>query len=435
VWQRFKCTAAVRIKARAIGPVPCDFAFVLDVASDSSSDTRLLTRRSFLRLSVWAAAATAAPGHSVAAAERGVTLFLAGDVMTGRGIDQILPNPLPSAIAERGTKSARGYIELGERANGPIPPRTGFDYIWGDALAEIDARAPARRIVNLETSVTTHSGRWPKAINYRMHPRNVGCLRAAKIDCCALANNHVLDFALPGLQETLSTLGSAGIAAAGAGRNIAEAARPAVLELGGNKRLLVFSCGSPTSGIPPEWAATASQPGIQLVPELSRANARVLATRIASHARPGDLVIASIHWGKNWGYEIPVGQREFAHELIDSGAAHIVHGHSSHHPKGIEVYRDRLILYGCGDFMNDYEGITGHEEFRGALMLAYFPRVDPASGALVDLTMVPFQTVRFQLKRVKGRDSTWLQRRLTDASSGLGTRVELASDGALRLRW
>ena len=361
-------------------------------------------------------------------------MFLAGDVMTGRGIDQILPHPLPAAIFEKGAKSARGYIELAERANGPIPPRASFEYLWGDALAELNARAPARRIVNLETNITTHSGRWPKEINYRMHPRNVGCLRAAKIDCCALANNHMLDFTVVGLQETLTTLNAAGIATAGAGRNIAEAARPAVLTLPGGRRLLVFSCGSPTSGIPPAWAATGSRPGIQLV-ELSRGSARELASRIAAHAKPGDVVIVSIHWGKNWGYEIPGAQREFAHELIDAGAAHIVHGHSSHHPKGIEVYRDRLILYGCGDFMNDYEGITGHEAFRGALVLGYFATVDTASGALTELTMVPFQTVRFQLKRARGSDPAWLQRRLEAASAGLGTRVELTSGSALGLRW
>ena len=381
------------------------------------------------------AAAEPARGSVSSESAPGVTLFLAGDVMTGRAIDQILPNPLPSAIFERGAKSARGYIELAERANGPIPPRASFDYIWGNALAELNARAPARRIVNLETSITTHSGRWPKEINYRMHPRNVGCLRAAKIDCCALANNHMLDFTAVGLQETLTTLAAAGIASAGAGRNLAEAARPAILTLPGGRRLLVFSCGSPTSGIPPAWAATASGAGIQLVSELSRGSARELASRIAVHAKPGDVAIVSIHWGKNWGYEIPGAQREFAYELIDSGAAHIVHGHSSHHQKGIEVYRGRLILYGCGDFMNDYEGITGHEEFRGALVLGYFATLDPASGALTALTMVPFQTVRFQLKRARGGDPLWLQRRLQAASDGLGTRVELASDGALQLRW
>ena len=263
-----------------------------------------LSRRRFLRLASGAAVAAAAGQNPLTlstsaaanAASRNVTLFLAGDVMTGRAIDQILPNPLPSAIAERGAKSARGYIELAERANGPIPPRVSFDYIWGDALAELKARAPARRIVNLETSVTTYSGRWPKEINYRMHPRNVGCLRAAKIDCCSVANNHLLDFSTVGMEETFATLGSAGIAHAGAGRNLAEAVRPAVLQLPGGKRLLVFGCGSPTSGIPDAWGATQSRAGLHFVTELSRGSARNLAGNIAAHAQPGDLVVVSIHW-------------------------------------------------------------------------------------------------------------------------------------------
>lgn len=146
--------------------------------------------------------------------------------------------------------------------------------------------------------------------------------------------------------------------------------------------------------------------------------------------------MVSIHWGENWGYEIPAGQREFAHELIDSGAVHIVHGHSSHHPKSIELYRDRLILYGCGDFVNDYEGITGYEEFRSALMVGYSVTVDAGSGALTDLTMVPFRTVRFQLKRAKGGNIGWLQRRLDTASHEIGARVEAGGGGGeLKLRW
>jgi poly-gamma-glutamate capsule biosynthesis protein CapA/YwtB (metallophosphatase superfamily) len=61
------------------------------------------------------------------------------------------------------------------------------------------------------------------------------------------------------------------------------------------------------------------------------------------------------------------------------------HGHSSHHTKAIEIYRSRLILYGCGDFLNDYEGIGGYEEFRDDLALMYFPDMDPTSAVLVAL--------------------------------------------------
>ena len=127
------------------------------------------------------------------AREGRVTLFLCGDVMTGRGIDQALPHPSKPRIHEGFMGSAMGYLELAERAWGPIPRPVGFSYVWGDALAELETRAPDLRIVNLETSITTSDEPWPKGINYRMHPRNAPCLSAARLDLCVLANNHVLD--------------------------------------------------------------------------------------------------------------------------------------------------------------------------------------------------------------------------------------------------
>jgi Putative enzyme of poly-gamma-glutamate biosynthesis (capsule formation) len=78
----------------------------------------------------------------------------------------------------------------------------------------------------------------------------------------------------------------------------------------------------------------------------------------------GDIVVASIHWGGNWDYKVPREQREFAHKLIDEAGVDVIHGHSSHHIKGIEVYRGKLIMYGCSDLLNDYEGISGlYEDF------------------------------------------------------------------------
>ena len=62
-------------------------------------------------------------------------------------------------------------------------------------------------------------------------------------------------------------------------------------------------------------------------------------------AWPRDVVV-SIYWGPNWGYPIPKDQRRLAHALIEEAGISIVHGHSSHHAKAIEIYRERLILYG-----------------------------------------------------------------------------------------
>jgi poly-gamma-glutamate synthesis protein (capsule biosynthesis protein) len=355
--------------------------------------------------------------------------------MTGRGIDQVLPNPVDPTVHEPYMASALGYVKLAEQASGSIARPVGFSYIWGDALAELEARSPHHRIVNLETSVTTSDEALPKGINYRMHPRNVPCLAAARIDCCILANNHILDWGVDGLLETLATLRGAGIATAGAGRNIADAARPAILEGPRGIRLLVFGFASPTSGVPKDWAATRARAGLQLLPDFAASTATRVAEQIRAHRRRDDLVVASIHWGGNWGYEVPSAQREFAHRLVDAGVVHVIHGHSSHHPKGIEVYRGRLILYGCGDFLNDYEGIAGYEEFRSELVVAYFVALDAASGRLTSLKMVPFRTVRFRLQRASNDEASWLRRVLDREGKRLGTGVVLTADGALALRW
>ena len=129
-----------------------------------------------------------------------ICLFLCGDVMLGRGIDQILAHPGDPRLHEPVVRSAIEYVELAEAANGPIQRVVAPDYIWGDALVELARAKPQARIVNLETSVTLSAAYAPKGINYRMNPANVACLTAASIDCCILANNHVLDFGRSGLK-------------------------------------------------------------------------------------------------------------------------------------------------------------------------------------------------------------------------------------------
>ena len=168
--------------------------------------------------------------------------------------------------------------------------------------------------------------------------------------------------------------------AAGAGRDAKQAAQPVALDAGEGGRVLVFAYGSPTSGVLPEWAATPERPGVNFLPELSGTAMRDIAASVESQARDGDIIIVSIHWGGNWGYSIPREQIDFAHGLIDQAGVDIVHGHSAHHVKGLEVYKDRLILYGCGDFLNDYEGIGGQEWYRPDLALMYFPTVEAGTG-------------------------------------------------------
>jgi poly-gamma-glutamate synthesis protein (capsule biosynthesis protein) len=281
---------------------------------------------------------------------------------------------------------------------------------------------PDARIINLETAVTRSNDRASKGINYRMSPENAECLVAAKIDCCVLANNHVLDWGRAGLLETLTTLQQLNVKATGAGRNDREARAPAVLNLA-KARLLIFSFGSTSSGIPLEWAATSDAPGINLLPDLRGTSALEVADQVMARRRPGDLVVVSIHWGSNWGYHIPDQQAILARALIDKAGVSIVHGHSSHHPRAIEIYRDRLILYGCGDFLNDYEGIPGYERYRDDLALMYFADLDPASGCLHALKLVPLQIKNFRLSIPPWPDIEWIQQILDRECQKFGTRV------------
>jgi poly-gamma-glutamate synthesis protein (capsule biosynthesis protein) len=364
-------------------------------------------------------------------------LFLCGDVMTGRGIDQALPHPVDPVLYEPYVRDAREYVELAEKAKGPIPRPLTFDYIWGDALQELEQTQVDLRIVNLETAITSEETPWPdKGIHYRMHPLNIGCLSAPRISGCGLANNHVLDWGYSGLSETLRSLDTAGIAHSGAGNNAEEAAAPAVLNVEGKPRVLLFSFGSTTSGIPREWSATTSHAGVNLLDDLSDATAARVADQMRPYRQPGDLLIASIHWGSNWGYDIPPQQIAFAHRLIEEGVA-LVHGHSSHHVKAIEVFKSRLILYGCGDFLTDYEGISGYEDFRGDLALMYFVDLDSQTGQLMSARLVPMQMRRFQLERVSApdADAESLCNLLNELGAPFGTRARLNKDKSIILEW
>jgi poly-gamma-glutamate synthesis protein (capsule biosynthesis protein) len=365
-----------------------------------------------------------------------VTLFVAGDAMTGRGIDQVLPNPGDPEIFEAYSSSAHDYVQLAERASGPIPRPVDFSYIWGDALAALEAAAPDVRIINLETAVTRSGSPWPdKGIQYRMHPDNIPCLTAAAIDCCVLANNHVLDWGYAGLDETLASLEQAGLTTVGAGPDLAAAQAPAVLALPGRGRVLVFAGGLQSSGIPSKWAATREQSGMNLLPDLSDNTVSEIAHAVRIHKRPGDVVVLSLHWGGNWGYTIPAEHSRFAHALIDAAGVDLVYGHSSHHPLGLEVYRGKPVIYGCGDLIDDYEGISGYEEYRTGLALLYLVTLDTVRGELVSLEMVPLHRNRFRLERAARDDVDWLAKTLDRESRLLGAQVTRSADATLRLAW
>jgi poly-gamma-glutamate capsule biosynthesis protein CapA/YwtB (metallophosphatase superfamily) len=376
------------------------------------------------------------PGIRAATASRKITLFLCGDIMTGRGIDQILPHPGKPHLREPHLRSAVEYVKLAERKSGPIPRPVDFGYIWGDALNEWERVRPDVRIANLETTVTSRGHPAPnRVIHYRMNPENLPCLTEAGLDCLVLANNHAMDFGSKGLVQTLEILQRAGIRTAGAGHNTQKAAAPAIIDVPDKRRVLVFAWGMPSSGVTWELAAGTDRSGVNVLSDLSQEAVKTVTQQVRAVRRPGDVVVASIHWGDNWNFKILDAERDFAHRIIETAGVDVVHGHSSHHVKGIEVFRDRPILYGCGDFLNDYEGIAGHEEFRGDLALMYFPTFDPATGKLERFVMTPTQTHQFRVSRAPEQGVRWLADTLNREGQQLGTRVAIDIDGTLRLVW
>jgi poly-gamma-glutamate synthesis protein (capsule biosynthesis protein) len=364
-----------------------------------------------------------------------LSIALCGDVMTGRGVDQILPYPGDPRLHERYAASALDYVELAERVSGAIPRKVEWDYIWGAALETLRAARPDAFIINLETAVTESTDFEPKGINYRMHPANTPCLVAAGVDCCSLANNHVLDWGASGLADTLRVLAANGMRTAGAGLNTEEAAAPAIIDCESKGRILVYAFAAASGGAPGEWGAGEDRPVVNFLADLSSKSAAAIAKIVRRKKQKGDVAIASIHWGSNWGYAIPESERRFARMLVDESGIDIVYGHSSHHPKALEIHNGRPILYGCGDFLNDYEGISGREAYRADLVLLYLARVDAAGAAAPSIELAPFRIRRFRLTRLSDSEYDWLHSRLRREYQPFGADLDRTADRRLRLRW
>lgn len=367
----------------------------------------------------------------VSAGDAPTVVCLAGDVMTGRGVDQILPVPGDPELYEAYVRDARQYVELAERRHGPIPRRADPEYVWGDVVDVIRSEADAS-VVNLETAVTDRGDPWPsKGIHYRMNPANVDVLAAAGVTCCTLANNHALDWSTSGLVQTLEVVNDAGISTVGAGRDERTAWAPALI--GTNRRVAVIGLATPGCGVPPGWKAGRRRPGLAMVERLSGGEVERVGAAVEA-AGGADVVIVSIHWGPNWGYTVPDEHRRFAHRLIDEAVVDVVHGHSSHHPLGIEVYQGKPIFFGCGDLLTDYEGIRGHDEYRPGLGALYLVTMSP-TGGLARLELVPTRVRRMRLERAHSSEAAWLAETLSGESAPFGVDLQVGAHARVEVRW
>jgi poly-gamma-glutamate synthesis protein (capsule biosynthesis protein) len=242
-----------------------------------------------------------------------------------------------------------GDIMLGRLVNQALkeqPPA----YPWGDTLPIFEEADCC--FANLECVLADIGRPWavtPKVFHFRSDAKNVATLKAAEINAVSLANNHSLDFEYEALFEMLKLLKKAKIAHAGAGADLEAAATPAILKVGREKiGFLAFTDNEPA------WEAGLKIPGVFYVPtDTSDLRAKNLFRIVQETKEKVDFLIVSSHWGPNWGYAPPAEQPAFAHALIDNGAD-LIFGHSSHVFRGIEVYRDKPILYSTGNFIDDY---------------------------------------------------------------------------------
>ena len=399
-----------------------------------------------------------------------LTLTLLGDVMLARLIDQLLPNHVSSTKdSENATRIKSAHPSLQNYT--PSSP-------WGTTLPLL--KETDLLLINLETPATTTTTPWPnKKYNYRTHPANLSVLETAHVDYTNLANNHVLDYTEEGLLETVWSLKNARIPFGGAGETTDEAYKPVRLWLPREKQEYSYrSAGGPVQAIPCSWAGREGMGGFAVdvysfadhprewgsVPTFHfidyEDGTRVKLRRLLGSTRSssgkdggtgsgaGDgagaemgsaLKIVSVHWGPNYSWFPSEKIRALAHFLVDECGVDIIHGHSSHHLQGVEVYKGSVIMYGCGDFVDDY---VLRERFRndlGAVWKVIVREVgDDEDGkrlVLDRLEIFPTRIELFQACRldVGDADHGWVRRKITELSGELGTEVrsELGLDGQI----
>jgi poly-gamma-glutamate capsule biosynthesis protein CapA/YwtB (metallophosphatase superfamily) len=310
-------------------------------------------------------------------------LRLVGDVMVGRMVNDLLKR---------------------------VPP----NYPWGDTrtlLHEGDWR-----VCNLECVISDLGVPWgatPKAFHFRSDAKNIACLKAARINAVSLANNHTLDFEYDGMFEMLRLLDRAGIQHAGVGVNLAQAAKPAVSQVKDAAiGIIAFTDNQP------EWAAGPRCPGVFYSPiDVADERAQMLFQTVRETRGKIDLMIVSVHWGPNWGYEPLAGHIRFGHALIDAGAD-IIFGHSGHVCRGIELYKGHPIIYCAGNFIDDY---AVDEEERNDESFIF--DVELSERNITGMQLHPTEIADCQARMARGERASEIAFKMARLCKELGTPV------------
>jgi poly-gamma-glutamate capsule biosynthesis protein CapA/YwtB (metallophosphatase superfamily) len=299
-----------------------------------------------------------------------------------------------------------GDIMLGRRVNEVIK-KEGYLYPWGNMIELL--RSTDLNLVNLETTLTSSTSRVTKSYNFKAAPDKVQSLIAADVDVCSIANNHILDFGIEGLFETITTLENAGLLYTGAGSNIYKAREPVVVTENG---IIVGIIGCTDNE--PGWNAGKTRPGTFYV-NVNKPEA--LVTEIKSLRPLVDILILTMHWGPNMRQKPTRAFVKFAHSMIDAGID-IFHGHSAHVFQGIEVYKEKLILYDTGDFVDDYRV---NLPLRTDQSFFYIVKTD--RKGIVELELVPVLISNMQVNLAAGAEYKEIVSRIKQLSEEFSTDI------------
>ena len=252
------------------------------------------------------------------------------------------PSAAPEAEPPAGPAPLRilavGDIMLDASAR-PVMQEQGYHY----AFRQFRSMFEAADVVfgNLEGPLTARGAAdGDKTYLFRSPPFAASmALVLANFRVVSLANNHMLDYGAEGLADTMAALDVAGVAHAGAGRNLNEARKPAIVEASG--RRIAFLAYSMT--LPETFYATDARAGTAFGHE-EQVRADVAAARAGA-----DVVLVSFHWGQEGSTRLREYQVRLGRAAIDAGAAAVI-GHHPHIVQSVERYRDGVILYSLGNF-------------------------------------------------------------------------------------
>jgi len=261
---------------------------------------------------------------------------------------------------------SRGEISfLGVGDCGPVHgPEQGFPIERYTELVRPALAAVDLRFANCERQYSSRRSGGGLTPHGCQPPEMAKIFTDCGFDAVTVANNHMFDFGPDALLDTRALLLEKGIAVTGAGRNLAEARAPAIVERGGIKVGFLGYCsviphggeaGPEKVGIAPLRYKTYLEPRglyapIRIRTEVDERDLKMIADDVAVLKKQVDIVMVAFHWGVIW---VPRAIADYqiatAHACIDAGAD-LIMGHHAHLPKGIEMYKGKAIFYSLSNF-------------------------------------------------------------------------------------